>query len=91
MKTYELDAIEFAKIEYLLNRMVNFHRQDRNESETIDFSNEIYALLHEVTYNIFGPKINDRQHNALSDVEIWPPTKLSQQEAIQALTAIFSK
>ena len=90
MKTYQFDAEEFAKLEYLLTQMVSFHHQERNEEELRNFQAESFPLLREVQYQIVASKIDERQHLAISKADPWPPDGPSAKEAIAILTTIFA-
>lgn len=90
MKTYALNAAEFAKLELLLGRAVSLLHQNRSMAEFERFQVEFFPLLREVYYQVLGPKIDDEQREAISasDPDPWD-RELPSEKAIEILEKIF--
>ena len=88
MKTYDFDPTEFAKLEFLLAHAVSFLHQKRTKAELDQFQVKFLPIIHDVYYQILGPKIDDRQHEAISESDPWNP-ELPPERAIELLTEIF--
>jgi len=88
MKTYDFDAIEFAKLEFLLAYAVSFFHQKRSEAELDQFQAKFFPIIHDVYYQVLGPKIDDRQREAISESDPWD-SELPPERAIELLAEIF--
>ena len=88
MKTYHLDATEFAKLEFLLGEVLGFLRLERSKAELDEFRDRLLPILRDVYYEVLGPKIDDRQRDAISESDPWY-SELPADRAIELLARIF--
>lgn len=90
MKTYHFDPIEFAKLAFLLGEAVGFLHQERSKAELDEFQAKFFPILHDVYYQVLGPKIDDRQREAISESAPGPwDHELPTRQAIELLAKIF--
>ncbi len=88
MKSYDFDPTEFAKLEFLLAHAVSFLHQERSKAELNQFQAKFLPIIRDVYYQILGPKMDDRQREAISVSDPWDP-ELTQERAIELLAEIF--
>ncbi|RVC62601.1 hypothetical protein [Mesorhizobium sp.] len=88
MKTYYLDATEFAKLEFLLGKTLGFLKLERSKAELDEFRDGLFPILRDVYYEVLGPKIDDRQRDAISESDPWD-SDLPADRAIELLAKIF--
>jgi hypothetical protein len=90
MKSYDFDPTEFAKLEFLLAQAVSFLHQNRSKAEFDQFQTNFFPVLRDVYYQVLGPKIDDRQREAISESDPGPwDHELPSEQAIEILAEIF--
>ncbi|RWP19697.1 hypothetical protein [Mesorhizobium sp.] len=88
MKTYNFDPAEFAKLEFLLAHTFSFLHEKRGRAELDQFRAKFLPIIRDVYYQVLGPKIDDRQYEAISEADPWDP-ELPPERAIELLAEIF--
>ncbi|RWQ35399.1 MAG: hypothetical protein EOS20_19070 [Mesorhizobium sp.] len=88
MKTYNFDPAEFAKLEFLLAHTFSFLHEKRGTGELEQFRAKFLPIIRDVYYQVLGSKIDDRQHEAISEADPWDP-ELPPERAIEILAEIF--
>lgn len=88
MKTYSFDPAEFAKLEFLLGHTFSFFHEERGKAELDQFRSKFLPMIHDAYYHVLGPKIHDRQREAISEADPWDP-ELAPESAIKVLAEIF--
>ncbi|RUU04824.1 hypothetical protein EOD23_16155 [Mesorhizobium sp. USDA-HM6] len=88
MKTYQFGPTEFAKLEFFLGKTLGFLNRERSKAELDEFRVVLFPILRDVYYEVLGPKIDDRQREAISEADPWD-NELPADKAIELLAKIF--